>query len=242
VRVPPGDGPWPVLWAHDGQNLFDPNGPFGSWALDAAVGGLDTPILVVGVDNTLYRFGDYTHTTDVIDGQTLGGNADAYAAFLVDVARPLMAEAYGASDLHGALGSSLGGLVSLHVATTDPAQWDFVASLSGTLGWGRFGASNETMQDRWLTATPDVVVYVDSGGDNGGDGCTDPDDDGFFEDDPNDADNFCTNRAFADALAANGYVWDETLYHWHESGAPHNEAAWGARVHRPLEIFAGLAR
>ena len=44
-------------------------------------------------------------------------------------------------------------------------------------------------------------------------------------------------RQFADALAGAGYTWDTTLFHWHEPGAPHNEAAWAARVWRPIEQF-----
>ena len=117
--------------------------------------------------------------------------------------------------------------------------------MSGTLGWGRFdeSATGPAIQEQYLAQDPlATVIFVDSGGGDGGDGCTDVDGDGLPEDDPNDSDNYCTNRAFADALAAHGYVWGETLHHWHEPGATHNEAAWAARVHRPLQIFADLAR
>ena len=31
----------------------------------------------------------------------------------------------------------------------------------------------------------------------------------------------------------------DVFYHW-QSGAQHNEAAWAARVYRPLQVFAGL--
>ena len=84
------------------------------------------------------------------------------------------------------------------------------------------------------------MVFVDSGGSDGGDGCTDPDADGLPEDDPNQSDNYCTNRQFADALSGAGYTWNTDLYHWHEVDAPHNEAAWAARVDRPLGIFLSL--
>ncbi|MFT3766004.1 MAG: hypothetical protein QM820_10870 [Minicystis sp.] len=41
-------------------------------------------------------------------------------------------------------------------------------------------------------------------------------------------------------LHAVGYTDDKDLYYWWENGAMHNEAAWAARVFRPLSIFAGL--
>jgi hypothetical protein len=88
------------------------------------------------------------------------------------------------------------------------------------------------------------VLYVDSGGGPGGDGvCTDPNGDGSPADDPDGADNYCTTRAFADAMAASGYagyVWDVDLFHWWEPGAPHSESAWADRVARPLGIFVAL--
>ena len=98
------------------------------------------------------------------------------------------------------------------------------------------------MESLWSSVEPmDLVVYVDSGGSDGGDGCVDLDGDGLPEDDPNDDDNYCVNRQFADAMATHGYVWDESLFHYWDSYASHNEAAWAGRVDRPLGVFADLA-
>lgn len=242
VRVPPGQGPWPVVYAHDGQNLFDPAALHGGWRLDAELEALDVDVLLVGVHNTADRLDEYAHTTDVLDGQTLGGEADAYAALIGEQIRPHVEASYGSTGLDGVLGSSMGGLVSLYVAHAQPGAWDFAASLSGTLGWGRFGAENPTIGDLYAQAgVRDTVLYVDSGGGAGGDGCVDVDGDGAVEDDPDDADNYCTTRAFADRMAALGYSWGDDLHHWHEPGATHDEAAWAARVHRPLERFVALA-
>ena len=58
--------------------------------------------------------------------------------------------------------------------------------------------------------------------------------------DENERDNYCATRAFADALAAMGYEYQKDLYHWHEPGALHNEAAWAARVDKSLRIFKFL--
>ncbi|MFT4623548.1 MAG: hypothetical protein ACI8PZ_002204 [Myxococcota bacterium] len=241
VYVPAGDGPWPVLYAHDGQNLFDPGAIWGGWRLQDALGGV-APMVVVGVHNTFDRFDEYTHVPDDIGYGPMGGQGDAYARLVHEQLRPRMEAAYGSTGVHGVLGSSLGGLISLHIAERYPSEYDFVASLSGTLGWGRFVLENEAMEARWLAMEPGgPVVYVDSGGDAGVDGvCRDLDGDGYFEDDPDSADNYCENRAFADALGAAGWAWDAELYHWHEPGAPHSEVAWAERVARPLGIFGAL--
>ncbi|MEQ1505621.1 MAG: alpha/beta hydrolase-fold protein, partial [Myxococcota bacterium] len=241
VYVPAGAGPWPVLYANDGQNLFDPGAIWGGWHLQDALADR-APILVVGIDNTIDRFDEYTHVPDDIGYGRMGGEGDAYAALIEDHVRPHIEATYGSTGVDGLLGSSLGGLIALHVADRYPGRYDFVASLSGTLGWGRFGADNETIEERWLASLPlGTAVYVDSGGGPGEDGCQDLDGDGFPEDDPDSADNYCETRQFADALAAAGFTWDVDLWHWWEPDAPHAEIAWAARVGMPLDEFLTLA-
>jgi len=239
--VPPGDGPWPLLIATDGNNLFNPLASWGGWRIQDAVAGLDSPILVVGVDNTTERMWEYTHTTDTLEGQVYGGGGDEYADFIHEFVRPHLEETY-STGLVGLLGSSLGGLIALHINQRYPGEYDFVASLSGTLGWGRYNQNQSIMQELYLAyPSDDTVLYVDSGGGDGDGICEDQDGDGFVEDDPNNSDNYCVNRHFADAMADHGYEWNSTLHHWWEPGAPHNEGAWAERVHRPLGIFVDMA-
>jgi hypothetical protein len=229
-----------VLYAHDGQNLFDPAAPWGGWRLQEALG--DTPMLVVGIDNGPGRFEDYTHVQDDIgSGGLVGGNSSEYADFLRGPVRSMVDDAYGLSGPEGLMGSSLGGLVSLDIARRSPGEFAFVASLSGTLGWGRFGDVGTALPELWLASDPGGVLFLSSGGGPGADGvCTDPDGDGYAEDDPDASDNYCENRAFADDLAASGRTWDVDLVHWWEVDANHDEAAWAAQVHRPLALFAEL--
>ena len=102
-------------------------------------------------------------------------------------------------------------------------------------------AENETIEERWLGAVPvGTAVYLDSGGGPGADGCQDFDGDGFSEDDPDAADNYCETRQLADDLAANGYTWEADLWHWWEQDAPHSELAWAARVGMLLDRFLSL--
>lgn len=231
----PAEAPTHVLYLHDGQNLFAPDAFFGGWKLlDTAPAGM----LLVGIDNSPARMDEYTHVADVLDGSPIGGEGDAYVAYLESAIRPLVASHYGEPAKVGVLGSSLGGLISLHAGYENPATYDFVGSMSGTLGWGSFGPhTGETMIERYEAAgVQPFVIYLDSGGDGP---CEDADGDGIFDDGAG-SDNYCETVQLRDVLSAQGYVFGENLHHWHEPNAPHNEAAWAARVFRPLEIFAAL--
>ncbi len=240
VYVPEGAGPWPVLYMQDGQNLFNPEAISGGWRLQDTL-ATRAPMLVVGIDNTGDRMDEYTHVQDDIDeGTILGGNGDAYAALLQETIRPFIEAHSPVTEKAGVMGSSLGGLISLHIVHQYPGTYDFVGSMSGTLGWGKFALGNETMAERWLDDAPPVALYIDSGGDAGEGGCEDPNGDGSFADDPDATDGYCTSVRFAEQRAQNGFTWEQDLWHWHDPGAPHSEIAWSERVFRPFDIFLDL--
>ena len=227
-----------VLYVHDGQNLYNPKGPFGGWNLEMSA---PAGMLLVGIDNTPDRIDEYTHVKDVIDSSgPKGGLGDAYADFLKNTIRPLIRERYGEPGPVGVMGSSLGGLISFHIADHHPGEYAFAASLSGTMGWGSIGEGihNETMIERYKAhGHKSTVLYLDSGSSGT---CPDTDGDGIHNDDPTDQDNYCSTAQMRDTLVAAGYTLDkDVFYHW-EEGATHNEAAWRARVFRPLGIFKGL--
>jgi enterochelin esterase-like enzyme len=219
----------PVLYMHDGQNLFAPDALFGGWqvnvTLDAAISqGLLAPVIVVGIDNTAARFDEYTQVTDVLDGMTYGGLADEYADFLVDGVMPFIEDRYGvATDPSsvGVMGSSLGGLVSLYIGMRHPELFGQVGSMSGTISWGTIGANppNPTIIDAYLNAPPiGTRIYLDSGGGEGS-GC------------PADgSDNYCGNVELAETLRGLGWVDEQDLFYRWDPGAPHNEVAWANRL------------
>jgi hypothetical protein len=234
VWVPEG-GYSRVLYAHDGQNLFDPGAIWGGWHLQESA---PTGILVVGIDNTPARIDEYTHNKDVIGGDELGGLGDAYADFLKETVRPLIQERYGEKGPIGVMGSSLGGLISLHIADRYPGEYAFAASLSGTLGWGSIGANNETMIERYAAkGHQSTVIYLDSGGGSGP--CLDSDSDGI-SDDGDAGDNYCENVQMRDTLLSVGYTSGVDLTYYWEPDAEHNEVEWAKRVWRPLDEFEKL--
>jgi hypothetical protein len=235
----PEQAPTHVLYTHDGQNLFDPGAFFGGWKIQDSV---PPAMLVVGIDNTPARMDEYTHVPDIIDAGTpsVGGLGDAYADYLKTTVRPLVAKHYGEPAVRGTMGSSLGGLISLHIADRHPGEYAFAASLSGTLGWGSIGdgVHNETMIERYAShGHQGTALYLESGGDGGA--CGDTDGDGV-DDDVDLGDNYCENAQMYGLLQSLGYLDDVDLTYLWVPGAPHNEAAWASRVSVPLQIFAGL--
>ena len=237
LRVPSGGAATHHLYVHDGQNLFGPGGPFGSWRLEEALG---PETLAIGIDNTEARFFEYTHVPDRISGREEGGGGDLYAAWVDGPVRTAVEARHGVPARRGVMGSSLGGLISFHEALLQDGRWDYAASLSGTFGWGSIGATNETLIERWAAAgLRPTVLYLDSGGGPGA-GCADGDGDGIEDDGPDASDNYCETRQLADVLDGAGYTFDADLFHWWEPDAPHSEPAWAARVFRPVGIFERL--
>jgi hypothetical protein len=232
----PAQPPTHIMLVHDGQNLFGPT-PFGGWGLQTA-GGPAT--LVVGIDNTSDRIAEYTAVVDVVNSQTLGGKGLDYADFVEHTVRPFIEAHYGTPARVGVMGSSLGGLISYVIKRRYPASYDFVASLSGTMGWGSIGPGihNQTEIEAWagLGACPAGVFYVDSGG-GPGSGCADADGDGIQDDTPDSADNYCENVQMRDTVL--GLGCDGQLTYVFSSGASHNEAAWHARAPAIFQLFEG---
>ena len=117
------DKNYPVLYMHDGQNLFENDSNFGSWRVDESINelfkqGKIEGVIVVAVSNGSSRSReyapyDYWLFNDYID-KTLG---DKYIEFIVNTLKPYVDNNYRTkpSREHTAMaGSSLGGLISLY--------------------------------------------------------------------------------------------------------------------------------
>lgn len=232
----PAQPPTHFMYAHDGQNLFDPSANFTGWWLQEA-GGPAT--LIVGIDNSRARFDEYTPTRDVISNQPAGGKGDQYVDYVENTVRPFIEAHYGKPRRSGVMGSSLGGVIAYDQVLRHPATWDFVASLSGTMGWGSIGQGvhNATIVKLYaaLSACPPATFYLDSGG-GPGSGCID--DQGVREAPPDGGDNYCENTQMNETLIALG-CGPRLTYKWAQ-GAQHAESYWRLRAPAIFRIFEAL--
>lgn len=109
---------YPVLYMHDGQNLFDQQTSYaGEWEVDETLNelfelGYEVPI-VVGVDNGgVNRTEEYTPW---VNPGYSSGNGEAYMQFIVETLKPYIDANFRTlpdRENTGIMGSSLGGLIS----------------------------------------------------------------------------------------------------------------------------------
>ncbi len=117
---------YPVLYMHDGQNLFDAFYSYsGEWGVDETLNKLfqteGREVIVVGIDNGgEERMNEYTPWVNAKYG---GGKGDAYVDFLAQTLKPYIDAHYRTlpgPEHTGVAGSSMGGLISLYAALKYP--------------------------------------------------------------------------------------------------------------------------
>ena len=117
---------YPVLYMHDGQNLFDATTSFsGEWGVDETLDQLHRQgywgCIVVGIDNGGgQRLNEYTPYPNAQIG---GGQGTAYVNFIANTLKPYIDNNYRTRPDRlntGIMGSSLGGLISLYAALYKP--------------------------------------------------------------------------------------------------------------------------
>ena len=208
---------YPVLYMHDGQNLFEPDTAFlkgehwrlGETAAELIDEGAIAPLIIVGIYNTGdHRKDEYTPTRDVKLG---GGHADDYGRMIVEELKPLIDRTYRTRPepaVTGIAGSSLGGLVSLYLAFTHPQVFQRVAALSPSVWWNYRAILKTVRQAR---SKPPIRIWVDMGTAEGKRGLDDA-------------------RLLKAALVGLGFVPDVDLRYAEYEGATHSEEAWAERV------------
>lgn len=227
---------YPVLYMHDGQNLFEAGeAAFGvEWQVDETVdalteAGVIEPMIVVGLHNTAERVREYTPSVD--PGRMQGGEAGAYARFIVEELKPWVEHSFlvrCGPEATGLAGSSLGGLVSLYIAWEHPGVFGRVAALSPSLWW------NGRESFGWVDGLAETLsggrLWLDGGNGEG----DDPDGDGLrsVASDVED---------LVGALRAAGMTYGSDLGMQIEPRAPHNEGAWAGRLPDVMTFLWGAA-
>ena len=116
---------YPVLYLQDGQNLFNPDAPYGDWAIDKSLGKMASKgqkdIVIVAIDHgETERIKEYLPYYHPQFGQ---GKGKYYIQFMKEKLIPYINRKYRTlTDYQhtGIGGSSMGGLISLYAGIKEP--------------------------------------------------------------------------------------------------------------------------
>ena len=253
VWLPPGydanpSQRYPVLYMHDGQNVFDDATSFaGEWRADETAARLIAeakiePIIIVGIENAGdARVEEYTPTQDrdrrgptTIGATTLGattrmvgGHGERYAQFLITEVKPFIDSTYRTlpDREHAAVcGSSLGGLISLYLAWKHNDVFGLCGAVSPSLWWSdRDMLVKFEVDSKWMKR---VRIWADMGTDEGVLDITR-------------AVHLREAREFHAIMARAGLKKGRDFEYREFDGAEHNEQAWSARFDQVLMFLFG---
>ena len=202
---------YPVLYMHDGQNLFFPGEAFNGqhWKVQETLRILDSMSLVKkAIVVGIYpgdRKADYTSP-----------GYEAYGRFIVEELKPWVDSTYRTlkGPAHTAvMGSSLGGVVSLFLGWQWPEVFGKVACMSSTFGW------KDDLFDRVESEQRRAIsIYLDSGWPR---------------------DNYEVTRSMRALLQRRGFQDGRDLLYFAFPEARHDERHWAVRAHVPFQFFFG---
>jgi len=237
VYLPPtyesSDRSYPVLYLHDGQNLFDAATSFaGEWQVDETMESLSREGLeavVVGIPNAgVARLDEYNPFHEPSHG---GGLGDQYLAFIVEAIKPLIDDNFRTlpgREHTGILGSSMGGLISLYAYFNRPEVFGLVGALSPSL-WFAKGAIYDYIQE---AAYNPGKIYMDAGTREYGDG-------GWLSKRYHSRRYYAGVRRMQRLLAKKGYRPQRDLLYVQEKWARHEEGAWARRFPKAIRFLLG---
>ncbi len=243
VWLPPGydvhsDVRYPVLYMHDGQNVFDPSTSYTGvdWGVDEAMtrligNGHARPAIVVAVWNTAKRLQEYMPRA-AIPGDSFVPSpgdrpfpaaevvSDGYLAFLVTELKPFIDAHYrtrsGAGDTY-VMGSSMGGLISAYAVLEYPQVFGAAGCVS--THWPLDKGIVVDYLEKKLPASGANRFYFDYGTEAI---------DALYEPYQQRVDGILRTRGYRPGIdfASHRYL-----------GATHNEAAWRDRIEVPLSFL-----
>lgn len=199
---------YPVIYMHDGQNLFDNKTSFlGEWQVDEILNKIfkktGKSFIVVGIENGgSERINEYTPWVNQKYG---GGKGEAYIDFIVNNLKPFIDTKFRTkSDAkHTAIiGSSLGGLISYYGGLKYPQVFGKVGALS-TSFWFSSEVEKFTKENALLKTTKLYLLVGDEEGET------------MVED----------TELIYNLLVTNGFK-SKNLYKKIVKGGKHNEAFW----------------
>lgn len=218
------DRSYPVLYMHDGQNLFDPATAFGGqpWNVGEtadrlAADGEIEPLIIVGIYNTgETRIDEYTPAVDRKHAR--GGKGKPYSRFVLEELKPFIDATYRTlpdRENTGIAGSSLGGLITLYIGLHHPDVFSRLGLLSPSVWWNRRMILRLVRSLEHSTAQK---VWLDVGTAEG-------------------AEALRNVRDLRELLAKKGWTEGEDLAYVEDPGAGHDERAWGSRFGDALRFL-----
>jgi len=220
---------YPVLYLHDGQNLFDGRTSFlpgKTWQVrehaDAAIeAGEVEPLLIVGIYNTGdRRLAEYTPDRDWRMG---GGEADRYGLLLRRELMPWVERNYRVRtgpEATGMGGSSLGGLATLYLGLSCMECFGKLAVLSPSVWWNSksiLSYVRERARESPVQGVERPRIWLDVGDGEG-------------------QRTLENARQLARRLEAGGWRMGGNLHFEIVAGGMHDEPSWAQRV-RPMLRF-----
>lgn len=219
---------YPVLYVHDGQNLFEAAESYSgeSWNLHQTADYLIREkmieeIIIVGVDNMgSERLSEYAHQNGFYKGEKVKARGPKYEKFFIQELMPFVEEELRikkGSENTALMGSSMGGLVTFNIGLKRPELFSKLAVLSPSLWWGNSSALDKLKSYDYQGLNS--KIWLDTG-----------DAEGKF-------------MSFSEQIIAelrkikNKFGLD--LIYYQAADAVHTESAWAARVHSPLLYFFG---
>lgn len=206
------DKNYPVVYMHDGQNIFDPKTSYAGadWRVDETVTKLIKQkkikeIIVVSIYNTHDRLEEYSWSD----------KGQKYLKFIIEELKPFIDSNYKTmpgKENTAIMGSSMGGLISFYAAWHHPEVFSMAGCLSSSF---YFNNDRSIKQVEFYNGPKkQVKFYIDHG------------EDGLIRGQK----MFCL-------LTQKGYVVGTDIDYYYAPGAEHNEKEWASRLERPLLFF-----
>lgn len=239
-RYAPKEKTYPVIYIHDGQNVFNPKTSFKGvdWGVDET---LDTliyeakvePVIVVAVWNSDFRRNEYMPEDPLPPYDSLGVDStyreffadtsvfsNNYLKFMVEELKPYIDDHYATrpeAENTSIMGSSMGGLISLYALCKYPEVFGKAACVS--THWPAFDGVTVDYFGKELPAPGKHKIYFDHGTET------------------LDADYGPYQKRMDGQMEKRGYQkgkdWETKVF----EGAAHDEASWKERVEVHLQFL-----
>lgn len=215
---------YPVVYMHDGQNLFDSVTSFsGEWHVDETLHQLaqeDKEAIVVGIpnlgDQRVYEYNPMEHP------QLGVGRGDSYLAFITETLKPIIDHDFRTlpDRTHtGIAGSSMGGLISLYGFFRCAQVFGFAGVFSPSLWVGGAQLMDYLVQQPFYGGK----IYLDMGGKEFSARWSKY--------------VYQATRQVRDILVGKGYPLGGSLMYVEDDEGGHNEGSWAHRLPAALRFL-----